>query len=337
MKKLLLILLFLPFIGFGQNVNIPDPNFKAYLVGNTAINTNGDSEIQLSEATSYNGSINIFNSQLYDLTGIEAFISLDYLMVDNAQVSSIDLSQNTLLTYLKVVGNPIINIDLSQNTLLETFIGSYLSLTSLDVSQNLSLKTLWIDNNQIINIDLSQNLLLENLNIANNGNMSSIDLSNNTNLSYLKCYGNNLDNLDLSYKNNLEYLDCSGNIMLSDINLSYAYNLKHLNCSSSLSLSNLDLSYQNNFDFLDCSVNPYLSCILVSNPFQSIQTWTYTLDPQQYFSDNCGSTDVQEHTTNKELLKVTEDLLGREIKANNNEFLFYIYDDGTVEKKLIIE
>ena len=50
MKKLLLILLCLPMIGFGQNVNIPDANFKAYLVGNTAINTNGDSEIQVSEA-----------------------------------------------------------------------------------------------------------------------------------------------------------------------------------------------------------------------------------------------------------------------------------------------
>ena len=50
MKKLLLIFIALPMIGFGQNVNIPDANFKAYLVGNTAINTNGDSEIQVSEA-----------------------------------------------------------------------------------------------------------------------------------------------------------------------------------------------------------------------------------------------------------------------------------------------
>ena len=52
MKKLLLILLCLPMIGFGQNVNIPDANFKAYLVGIAAINTNGDSEIQVSEQQS---------------------------------------------------------------------------------------------------------------------------------------------------------------------------------------------------------------------------------------------------------------------------------------------
>ena len=39
--------------------------------------------------------------------------------------------------------------------------------------------------------------------------------------------------------------------------------------------------------------------------------------------------------TNKELLKVT-DLLGRETKQTNQP-LFYIYDDGTVEKRVIIE
>ena len=32
MKKILLILLCLPLIGFGQNVNIPDSKFKTYLV-----------------------------------------------------------------------------------------------------------------------------------------------------------------------------------------------------------------------------------------------------------------------------------------------------------------
>ena len=67
MKKLLLILL-IPMIGFGQNVYIPDANFKAYLVGNTAINTNGDTEIQVSEATVFNGSIDCTNMNISNLT-----------------------------------------------------------------------------------------------------------------------------------------------------------------------------------------------------------------------------------------------------------------------------
>ena len=48
-----------------------------------------------------------------------------------------------------------------------------------------------------------------------------------------------------------------------------------------------------------------------------------------------NTTFINDYSTNKELLKVT-DLLGRETKQTNQP-LFYIYDDGTVEKKLIIE
>ena len=40
--------------------------------------------------------------------------------------------------------------------------------------------------------------------------------------------------------------------------------------------------------------------------------------------------------TEKTLFKVT-DLLGRETKGTKNEVLFYIYDDGTVEKRITIE
>jgi len=76
MKKLLLILLCLPFIGLGQNVNIPDANFKAYLVGHWAINTNGDAEIQVSEAAAFNGQILCDSMFISDLTGIEEFILL---------------------------------------------------------------------------------------------------------------------------------------------------------------------------------------------------------------------------------------------------------------------
>ena len=47
------------------------------------------------------------------------------------------------------------------------------------------------------------------------------------------------------------------------------------------------------------------------------------------------SVGIDEHTTNKEHLKVI-DLLGRETKQTNQP-LFYIYNDGTVEKRIVIE
>jgi len=49
-----------------------------------------------------------------------------------------------------------------------------------------------------------------------------------------------------------------------------------------------------------------------------------------------GNTAIQEHSTNKELLKTT-DLLGRETKPKKNTPLIDIYDDGTVEKRIVIE
>jgi hypothetical protein len=44
---------------------------------------------------------------------------------------------------------------------------------------------------------------------------------------------------------------------------------------------------------------------------------------------------IHDYAINKKLLKVTN-LLGRETRQTNQP-LFYIYDDGTVDKKIIIE
>ena len=45
---------------------------------------------------------------------------------------------------------------------------------------------------------------------------------------------------------------------------------------------------------------------------------------------------LEEISDNKQLIEIV-DILGRKTKGKKNELLFYIYDDGTVEKKIIIE
>jgi hypothetical protein len=50
----------------------------------------------------------------------------------------------------------------------------------------------------------------------------------------------------------------------------------------------------------------------------------------------CNATAIQENNTTKQLLKIT-DVLGRESKPKPNVPLFYRYDDGTVEKRIVIE
>ena len=44
----------------------------------------------------------------------------------------------------------------------------------------------------------------------------------------------------------------------------------------------------------------------------------------------------EEPSFNKTLIKIV-DILGRETKFNSNTFLFYLYSDGSFDKKLIIE
>ena len=111
-NKPLTSLLFLIFsiLGFNtdaQIVNIPDANFKAYLVGSSLINTNGDAEIQVSEAVAFSGSIYCPGLSIADLTGIEALTSLTSLSCYNNSLTALDVSNCTALTTLTCWSNYI--------------------------------------------------------------------------------------------------------------------------------------------------------------------------------------------------------------------------------------
>src|ERR1035437_3948000 len=75
-----------------QNVVIPDANFKAALVADLSINTNGDGEIQVSEAEAFTGQIFVAYRNILDLTGIEAFTAITYLDCSSNSLSSLDVS-----------------------------------------------------------------------------------------------------------------------------------------------------------------------------------------------------------------------------------------------------
>ena len=86
-------------------------------------------------------------------------------------------------------------------------------------------------------------------------------------------------------------------------------------------------------DFLKIWLNFYLksdqnSFSVFNDSLQSSNRITY--------SQFCNSTAIDEKSFDKELIRVI-DILGRETKERKNEPLFYIYDDGVVEKKIILE
>lgn len=115
-------------------VNIPDANFKAYLIGNTAINTNSDNEIQCSEASSFTGTISCFNLNISDMTGIEAFTAITALYCHTNSISSLDLSNNLALEELGCSSNALTSLDLSSNSSLIYLDASTNTLAELNVA-----------------------------------------------------------------------------------------------------------------------------------------------------------------------------------------------------------
>ena len=100
MKKLLLILLCFPMIGFGQQTYVPDDNFESYLeangMGNGIANDDSVTTININTVTY----LNIAYQGISDLTGIEDFTALKWLYCKNNNLTSLDLSQNISLIEL---------------------------------------------------------------------------------------------------------------------------------------------------------------------------------------------------------------------------------------------
>lgn len=282
------LLLFLAFstICNAQIVTIPDTNFKAALLsasptngiasstmpytinvlgsivanGSNKIDVNNDGEIQVSEAQTIL-SLKLYNKNIADLTGIEAFVNLVNLDCRNNLITNLDLAQNSNLKYLDCGNNlltslnvsqntnllrifssdnQLSNLNLSQNLLLNMLICSDNQLTSLDVSQNLNLLHLDCNSNQLINLAVDNNTLLKVLGFYNN-QLSTIDLSNLIDLESLVCGSNQLTNLDLSSNTALEGLTCDNN-QLTELNTPNNTSLVFISCSSNL-FTHLDFSH----------------------------------------------------------------------------------------------
>jgi hypothetical protein len=116
MLALLLTILLVPFLLKAQIVHIPDANFKAALVDNSSINTNGDDEVQVSEAEAYSGAIYVYNRRIADLTGLEAFVALTTLSCGSNRLTNLDVSANTKLNNLSCGENQLTSLDVGANT-----------------------------------------------------------------------------------------------------------------------------------------------------------------------------------------------------------------------------
>jgi hypothetical protein len=168
--------------------------------------------------------------------------------------------------------------------------------------------------------------------------LTSLDVTQNTNLTILYCDLNQLTSLDVTQNTALIELTCAYNLLTS-LDLSQNSSLTELACMNNLSLNCLNVKNGNNNNIIYFFVddNPSLTCIDVDDVNYSSANWSF-VPPGVIFSNNCNNTcssssvgieDINNHK--KELVRIV-DLLGRETTKQPNTFLIYQYGDGTSKK-----
>ena len=263
---------------------IPDSSFEQVLIDlgiDKDFTINGQVENKYIENIT---ELNLDTKGINDLTGIEGFINLKKLNINDNNIDALDLSKNYELIFLDCSGNTFSNLDLSNNSKLITLslsssivseinlngvtsleflgLGDLRMLTQIDLSSNLNLKNVSIVGTTIESLDLSNNKKLEYLNcngdfdnfgFNESGNLIELDLSNNINLIRVECGRNNIENLILN--SNIQILYCNNN-KIKDLNTSESVNLEILNCEIN-PIIELDLSNNEKLTNINCS-----NCIL---------------------------------------------------------------------------
>ncbi len=296
-------------IGFGQQTYVPDDVFEEYIETNFPLADNGVANDDYVLTAGLDASdwgfgmmlspTSLSSPIISDFTGIEDFVELQAISITNLNMTTIDFSQAQFSeSYFNVYNGSI-------------------TIESCPLLQELILPS------DSINLYLNANTYLQ-----------SIIFQNQT---YINNRGSS---------QGVRIMGCSSLLSIDMSNILGVFNGSQLNILSNPSLSQLNLKngFCYNWGGVYIGSNPNLFCVQVDDTNYSTisANWSWSeLDWQNQnnlysYSTNCGwPSAIQEHTTNKELLKVT-DLLGRETKQTNQP-LFYLYDDGTVEKRITIE
>ena len=329
-KYYLFIALLLSVFAKAQIINIPDAKFKAKLLransiyeiastqpsvynsvtktwtsfptSFTTIDTNGDGEIQVSEASAIKY-LDIKLADIENLEGINYFINLQIFLCDGNLLSNLNVNKLTKLLTLSCTFNQLTNLNVSGLTNLTTLICSNNQFSSMNINSLINLENLDCSHNQLTNLNVSIFPKLKSLHCGANSlpqlnvsgldlealycfdnQMSSLNVSELTNLVSLNCDNNQLTSLNVSMLSNLTYLYCSGNQIksldvsrltklldfncydnqLTSLNVSGLTNLMSLFCFDN-QLTSLDVSESTNLTYLVCFSNQLTSLLIKNN------------------------------------------------------------------------
>jgi Leucine-rich repeat (LRR) protein len=308
--------------GTEQYTKIPNLNFEKKLIALGLDSGATDGQVPTININTLI-SLNVSNSSISDLTGIEDFTALTTLDCSQTGLTSLDISKNPNLLRLNcatnsglknfdVSKNPnlifldcsnlgLLTLNLTSNTALQYLEATNNYLTTLDLSANTNLLELQVRGNKLTNLDLTKNTALKQISCGSNL-ITSLNLSNNTVLKVLDANSNKLTSIDLSKNKLLTDLTIYGN-ELTSLDLSSNNALVMMNCSGN-KVSSLNLKNGNNSNFLlshsigylNINGNPMggaytssfasnpLSCIQVDNTIYSNTNWSTIKDREANFT-----------------------------------------------------
>tara|TARA_B100001758_G_scaffold227075_1_gene220225 strand:- start:326 stop:865 length:540 start_codon:yes stop_codon:yes gene_type:complete len=146
---------------------------------------------------------------------------------------------------------------------------------------------------------------------------------------------NNSDVSVNTYYNSFDTCSISWSIITDSLPSQWEFSICFPDCYIVGVVDGQDLFLANEQAYLNCHMYPNGQAgtgiiqmeIITNNTYRDTVTWTGFISSVSI---------VDEQIPDKNIYKVI-DILGRETNGKSNDPLFYIYDDGTVEKRIVIE
>ena len=283
------------------------------------------SDEQLKTITSLNCVGTGTNEKIESTNGLEKLTALNYLHVDDNQLTEIDISKNIQLLSLSLSKNQLTNLDVSNNISLTILQADNNQLVDINLNDAIALKRLDIYNNQLTSLDVSKNIALTQL-YAYNNQLTKLDVSNNTALTKLDVGNNQLTSLDVSKNTTLTYLNVNNNQLTSlDVSNNTALTklyaevnqLTNIDVSKNIALTDLDV-VNNQLTNLDVSNNTALIFLYAgSNQLTNLDVSKNTALIDLYAYDNqLTSLDVSKNTALIELSADNNQLIELDVSKN---------------------
>ncbi len=177
---------------------------------------------------------------------------------------------------------------------------------------------------------------LEELDVRHNEELTTLNLSKNTELKTLKCSNTKLTSLDTSHNKKLVYLQCDYIPTLTTLNVSENKDLKTLHCKHN-ALTALDLTNNSALEKLECGDNELTTLDLSKNTelkyfgcfnskLSSLDLTNNTNLEELYFcGNNVSNIDVSENTKLKFLHLFSNQLITLDTSKNSNLQRLWVY------------